>query len=168
MPPVDSGAASPESAKGSGTDPGFSPAMPGPVAPVGPARSAPRHSLQLVLAAAMVLGGVLSAPTVWRAAGIRWTAPVGAPRLSLVVLPFQNLSGDPGQDYLADGITDNLTTDLSHVGEAFVIARESAYTYKGKATDVRQLGRELGVRYVLEGSIGKVGTVFPGRIVRAG
>ena len=82
------------------------------------------------------------------------------PRLSVVVLPFQNLSGNPAEDYLADGITDDLTTDLSHIPEAFVIARESAYTYKGKATDVRQIGRELGVRYVLEGSMCKLGNTL--------
>jgi TolB-like protein len=76
-----------------------------------------------------------------------------SPRLSVVVLPFQNLSGDQKDDYLADAITDDLTTDLSHIPEAFVIARESAYAYKGKATDVRQIGRELGVRYLLEGSV---------------
>jgi adenylate cyclase len=76
-----------------------------------------------------------------------------APRLSLVVLPFKNIGDDPRETYLVDGITDDLTTDLSHIPEAFVIARESAYTYRGKATDVRQIGRELGVRYVLEGSV---------------
>jgi adenylate cyclase len=83
-----------------------------------------------------------------------------APRLSLVVLPFENLSGDPIDDYLADGITDDLTTDLSYIPEAFVIARESAYTYKGKATDVRQIGRELGVRYVLEGSVRRINSTL--------
>ena len=79
-----------------------------------------------------------------------------APRLSLVVLPFKNIGDDPRDTYLADGITDDLTTDLSHIAEAFVIARESAYTYRGKATDVRQIGRELGVRYVLEGSVRRI------------
>ena len=74
--------------------------------------------------------------------------PSPAPRLSIVVLPFQNLGGDAKDDYLADAITDDLTTDLSRIAGAFVVARESAYTYKGKATDVRQIGRELGVRYV--------------------
>ena len=83
-----------------------------------------------------------------------------SPRLSVVVLPFQNLSGDQHDDYLAEGITDDLTTDLSHISEAFVIARESAYTYKGKATDVRQIGRELGVRYVVEGSVHRLGDVY--------
>ena len=80
-----------------------------------------------------------------------------APRLSLVVLPFENLSGDPDQDYFADGITDDLTTDLSHLPASFVIARNTAFTYKGKPVDVKQLGRELGVRYVLEGSVRRVG-----------
>ena len=79
------------------------------------------------------------------------------PRLSLVVLPFENLSGDPKEDYLADGITDDLTTELSHIPGAFVIARESAYTYKGKPVDVRKIGEELGVRYVLEGSVRRIG-----------
>jgi TolB-like protein/DNA-binding winged helix-turn-helix (wHTH) protein len=78
------------------------------------------------------------------------------PRLSLVVLPFQNLSGDPKDDYLADGITDDLTSDLSHIPGALVAARESAYTFKGKAVDVRQVGQALGVRYVLEGSVRRI------------
>jgi adenylate cyclase len=73
-------------------------------------------------------------------------------RLSLVVLPFVNLSGDPTQDYLSDAITEGLTTYLSRIRGAFVIARSIAMSYKGKAIDVRQIGRELGVLYVLEGS----------------
>jgi adenylate cyclase len=80
-----------------------------------------------------------------------------APRLSIVVLPFENLSGDPEQDYFADAITDDLTTDLSHFPESFVIARNTAFTYKGKAVDAKEIGRELGVRYVLEGSVRRVG-----------
>ena len=80
-----------------------------------------------------------------------------APRLSIVVLPFENLSGDPKEDYLAEGITEDVTTDLSRVPGMFVIARESAYTYQGKAVDVRKIGEELGVRYVLEGSVRKLG-----------
>jgi adenylate cyclase len=82
-----------------------------------------------------------------------------APRLSLVVLPFQNLSGSPSDDYLADGITEDLTTDLSLIG-AFVIARDSAYTYKGKGIDVKRIGEELGVRYVLEGSVRRLGELL--------
>jgi adenylate cyclase len=84
----------------------------------------------------------------------------GAPRLSIVVLPFRNLSGDPSQDYFADGITEDLTTDLSRIAGSFVIARNTAFTFKGKAVDVREIGRELGVRYVLEGSVRRMdGTV---------
>jgi adenylate cyclase len=78
-----------------------------------------------------------------------WNA---APRFSMVVLPFANLSGDPTQDYLADVITEELTTSLSRIRHSFVIARSTAFTYKGKAVDVKQIGKELGVRYVLEGS----------------
>ena len=86
-----------------------------------------------------------------------WPARTAAPpRLSLVVLPFQNLSGDPKDDYLADGITDDLTSDLSHIPGALVAARESAYTFKSKAVDVRQVGQALGVRYVLEGSVRRI------------
>ena len=74
---------------------------------------------------------------------------------SIAVLPFQNMSTDPGQDYLADGIVEDITTALSRIGGLFVIARNSSFTYKGRAVDVRQVGRELGVRYVLEGSVRK-------------
>jgi class 3 adenylate cyclase/TolB-like protein/Tfp pilus assembly protein PilF len=80
-----------------------------------------------------------------------------APRLSIVVLPFENLSGDPEQDYFADGITDDLTTDLSHLAGSFVIARDTAFTYKGKPVDAKTIGRDLGVRYLLEGSVRRVG-----------
>ncbi|MGY3507012.1 MULTISPECIES: winged helix-turn-helix domain-containing protein [unclassified Bradyrhizobium] len=76
-----------------------------------------------------------------------------ASHLSIVVLPFANLSGDPEQDYFVDGVTENLTTDLSRISGSFVIARNSAFSYKGKSVDVRQVGRELNVRYVLEGSL---------------
>ena len=79
------------------------------------------------------------------------------PRLSIVVLPFANLSGDPEQDYFVDGVTESLTTDSSRIGDMFVIARNSAFSYKGKAIDVRQVGRELNVRYVLEGSVQRGG-----------
>lgn len=74
-------------------------------------------------------------------------------RLSIVVLPFTNLGGGLEQDYFIDGITDSLTTDLSRISGAFVIARNTAFTFKGKAVDVQQLGRELNVSYVLEGSV---------------
>jgi adenylate cyclase len=79
------------------------------------------------------------------------------PRISIVVLPFASLSPDPEQDYFADAVTDDLTTDLSRIEDSFVIARSTAFTYKGKAVDVRQVARELGVRYVLEGSVRRLG-----------
>jgi adenylate cyclase len=79
------------------------------------------------------------------------------PRLSIVVLPFVNLSNDPEQEYFADGITDDLTTDLSRISGSFVIARNTAFTYKGRPVDVKQLGEELGVRYVIEGSVRRSG-----------
>jgi len=81
----------------------------------------------------------------------------GPPRLSIVVLPFANFGGDPEQDYFVDGVTENLTTDLSRINGAFVIARNTAFTYKGKAIDVTKIGRELNVRYVLEGSVQRGG-----------
>jgi adenylate cyclase len=84
----------------------------------------------------------------------------GAPRLSIVVLPFANVSHDPEQEYFADGITNDLTTDLSRIPGSFVIAGTTAFTYKSKAVDVKQIGRELGVRYVLEGSVQRLGTAI--------
>jgi adenylate cyclase len=78
-------------------------------------------------------------------------------RLSIAVLPFDNLSGDKGQDYFSDGTTEDIITELSRFSELFVIARNSSFQYKGKAIDVRQVGRELGVRYVLLGSIRREG-----------
>src|SRR5215472_13103140 len=83
--------------------------------------------------------------------------PSSAPRLSIVVLPFANIGGDPEQDYFVDGVTESLTTDLSRIAGAFVIARNTAFTFKGKAIYVRKLGRELNVRYVLEGSVQRGG-----------
>ena len=82
------------------------------------------------------------------------------PHLSIVVLPFANLSGDPEQDYFVDGVTESLTTDLSRISGSFVIARNTAFTFKGKAVDVKQVGRELNVRYVLEGSVQRDGKRF--------
>ncbi len=76
-----------------------------------------------------------------------------AAHLSIVVLPFTNLSGDPSQDYFADGITENLTTDLSRIRNSFVIARNTAFTFKGKNIPIKEISKELGVRYVLEGSV---------------
>jgi adenylate cyclase len=83
--------------------------------------------------------------------------PIVAPRLSIVVLPFANLSNDPEQQYFADGITEDLTTDLSRLAGMFVISRNTAFTYRNKPIDTKQIGRELGVRYVLEGSVRRSG-----------
>src|SRR6516165_3551271 len=80
-------------------------------------------------------------------------SPLSPPHLSIVVLPFANLSGDPEQEYFVDGVTESLTTDLSRINGAFVIARNTAFTFKGRPVDVKKLGRELNVRYVLEGSV---------------
>ena len=83
--------------------------------------------------------------------------PLVAPRLSIVVLPFANLSSDPDQEYLADGITDDLTSDLSRIANSFVISRNTAITYGNNPVDTKQICRELGVRYVLEGSVRRTG-----------
>ena len=83
--------------------------------------------------------------------------PAVAPRLSIVVLPFANLGNDPEQQYFADGITEDLTTDLSRIAHSFVISRNTAFTYRNKPIDTRQIGRELGVRYGLEGSVRRSG-----------
>ena len=103
-----------------------------------------------------VLAGLTGYWTTYRTVTKEILAPVKpepiAPRLSLVVLPFTNLTGDPAQDYLGDVITEELTTSLSRIPHSFVIARSTAFTYKGKAVDVKQIGRDLGVRYILEGS----------------
>jgi TolB-like protein len=75
------------------------------------------------------------------------------PHLSIVVLPFANIGGDLEQQHFVDGVTDSLTTDLSRIADAFVIGRNTAFTFKGKAVDVREIGQELNVRYALEGSV---------------
>jgi adenylate cyclase len=84
--------------------------------------------------------------------------PAVAPRLSIVVLPFTNLSNDQEQQYFADGITEDLTTDLSRIAGMFVISCNTAFTYQGKRVDTKQIGRGLGVRYVLEGSVRRSGS----------
>jgi DNA-binding winged helix-turn-helix (wHTH) protein len=110
--------------------------------------------------AALVTPAAVRAPPVPAAVGVEAIAelpaprlPVAAPRLSIVVLPFTNLSNNPEQQYFADGMTDDLTTDLSRITHMFVIARKTAFTYWKKPIAAKQIGRELGVRYVLEGSV---------------
>ena len=113
-----------------------------------PVASKPRW-LAAVIAALLVL----AAASGWFLLAGHSVKPAQAAHLSIVVLPFANLSGDPAQDYFADGITENLTTDLSRLSGSFVIARNTAFTFKGKNADARQIGKDLGVRYVLEGSV---------------
>ncbi|HZZ22684.1 MAG TPA: adenylate/guanylate cyclase domain-containing protein [Roseiarcus sp.] len=79
------------------------------------------------------------------------------PRLSMVVLPFANIGGNPEQEHFVDGVTESLTTDLSRIRGAYVVARNTAFTYKGKRLDVKTIGRELNVRYVLEGRVQRGG-----------
>jgi TolB-like protein len=116
----------------------------------------PVRAYALGVAAVAALRPVL-APVQPRATRRRANPRRELPRLSIVVLPFANLSNDPEQEYFADAITDDLTTDLSRISDSFVIARNTAFTYKGKAVDAKQVGRELGVRYVLEGSVRRMG-----------
>jgi adenylate cyclase len=136
---------------------------------VGPAahswhpRPRPRGRAALVIAATIVAAVIAAVGWAWprlptalwssRGPPLEATEVKPAPRLSIVVLPFANLSTDPDYEYVADAITDDLTTDLSRISDSFVIARTTAFTYKGKAIDVRQVARELAVRYVLEGSV---------------
>ena len=85
------------------------------------------------------------------------SSPRSVPRLSILVLPFANIGGGPEQDYFVDGVTESLTTVLSRISGSFVIGRHTAFTYKGKAVDLKKIGRELNVRYVLEGSVQRSG-----------
>ena len=101
----------------------------------------------------LIAGGAWYFLAVNRSAPVATKAPAEAARLSIVVLPFTNLSNDPAQDYFADGVTENLTTELSRIRNSFVIARNTAFTFKGKNLDAKAIGKELGVRYVLEGSV---------------
>jgi adenylate cyclase len=105
------------------------------------------------LAAAIAALLLLAVAGGWYVLNGRAPKPAEAAHLSIVVLPFANLSGDPAQDYFADGVTENLTTELSRIRGSFVIARNTAFTYKGRNVDAKAIGKELGVRYVLEGSV---------------
>jgi adenylate cyclase len=102
---------------------------------------------------ALVAGGGWWFVNANRPASVATKAPAGSARLSIVVLPFANLSGDAGQDYLVDALTDELTTSLARIPDSFVIARNTAMTFKGKPVDAKAIGKDLGVRYVLEGSV---------------
>ena len=117
-----------------------------------------RFGLAPLVAALAALLIVIAASAWWflnanRPANFATKAPAEAARLSIVVLPFANLSGDPAQDYLVDALTDELTTSLARIPGAFVIAHNTAMTFKGKPVDAKAIGKDLGVRYVLEGSV---------------
>ena len=128
---------------------------PGPV----PAPAPQKRRFGLALLAAALIGLlIVIAGGAWlfnanRPASVAANAPAKAARLSMVVLPFANLSSDRGQDYLVDALTDGLTTSLARLRDTFVIARNTAMTFKGKPVDAKAIGKDLGVRYVLEGSV---------------
>ena len=137
------------------------PAQAKPAEPVTPAAPAPqkrRFGLAPLAAALVALLIVIAGGAWWvlnanRPASVAAKAPAEAARLSIVVLPFANLSGDPGQDYLVDALTDELTTSLARIPGSFVIARNTAMTFKGKPINAKAIGKDLSVRYVLEGSV---------------
>jgi adenylate cyclase len=105
------------------------------------------------LAAGVATLLMLAAAGAWITIGGRGSSPAEPTHLSIVVLPFANLSGDPSQDYFADGVSENLTDGLSRIRDSFVIARNTAFTYKGESVEPKQVGKDLGVRYVLQGSV---------------
>jgi adenylate cyclase len=116
-------------------------------------RSAPAQIAAGIVALIAIAGGAWYFLGATRTAPVATNAPAPTARLSIVVLPFANLSNDPSQDYFADGITENLTTDLSRIRNSFVISRNTAFTFKGKNINAKEISKELGVRYVLEGSV---------------
>jgi adenylate cyclase len=118
----------------------------------------PKRPSLLALIGAGIIAVLVVIAGAWYCLGANRSASVAsgsveASRLSIVVLPFTNLSGDPAQDYLADALTDELTTGIARARNTFVISRDTAFTYKGKPADAKTIGKDLGVRYVLEGSV---------------
>jgi adenylate cyclase len=129
-----------------------------PVEPAKPRTPKKAAMLAAIVAGVGVLIVIIALGALYFRVGQKQAGTANTPaHLSIVVLPFTNLSGDPSQDYFADGITENLTTDLSRIRNSFVIARATAFTYKGKSIDAKSIGTELGVRYVLEGSVQRDG-----------
>jgi adenylate cyclase len=116
-----------------------------------PGRATPAAALAALLV--VIAGGAWWFLNANRPASVATKPSAEAARLSIVVLPFANLSGDPRQDYLVDALTDELTTALARIRDSFVIARNTAFTFKGKPVDAKAIGKDLGVRYVLEGSV---------------
>ncbi len=128
------------------------------VTPAAPTPENRRFGLAPLAAALAALLVVIAGGAWWfldanRPSPVATTTPAEAARLSIVVLPFANLSGDPAQDYLVDALTDELTTSLARIRGSFVIARNTSMTFKGKPVDAKAIGKDLGVRYVLEGSV---------------
>ena len=127
------------------------------------ASSAPRRPLAMLVVGVAALAVLAASAGYFLSANRTATVaptpatPAEPARLSIVVLPFTNLSNDPNQDYFADGITENLTTELSRVHNSFVVARNTAFSFTGKNVDARDIDRQLGVRYVLEGSVQRDG-----------
>ena len=115
----------------------------------------------MVVLIGVIIGAAFLWPEFWQSQGERVisnSAPgASASKPSIAVLPFTNVSGDPEQEYFADGMTDDLITDLSKISGLLVIARNSTFKYKGKSIDLSQISRELGVQYVLEGSVRRAG-----------
>jgi len=154
-PPAGNGSGGPIVENEQRCDPGFLGQIDAP--PPAQATRA-RHWLPRGIAAALIGAlGLLAAAAGWTWHTSWFDDARPAPRLSIVVLPFANLSDDREQQYFADGITDDLTTDLSRLAHMLVISRNTAFTYRNKAVDTKQIGRELGVRYLLEGSVQRSG-----------
>ena len=129
-----------------------------PAMPTGPPAPKKRSALMPLAAALAALLILIGGGAWWflnanRPVAVASKAPAEAAQLSIVVLPFANVSGDPAQDYLADALTDELTTALGRIRDSFVSARNTAFAYKGKPVDAKAIGKDLGVRYVLEGSV---------------
>ncbi|SFV19320.1 TolB amino-terminal domain-containing protein [Bradyrhizobium arachidis] len=122
-------------------------------------KTMPRRGYMLVVDAKPIDATVVSGDTP-RPSDTAELPAASMPHLSIVVLPFANIGGDPAQDDFVDGVTESLTTDLSRIAGSFVIGRNTAFTFKGKAVDTRQIGRDLNVRYVLEGSVQRGGNRF--------
>lgn len=134
-----------------------------PARPKGPPTQAPRRRPRRGMIAGVI--GILLLVIATGFVGWHLRSPgfdemPTAPRLSIVVLPFANLGDDPKQQYFADGVTEDLTTDLSRIADMLVISHDSAATYKARPTNAKQIGRELGVRYVLEGSVQRFGNTI--------
>jgi adenylate cyclase len=131
--------------------------------PAAEAKPVPKKRSRLALLGAGIITLIVIATGAWylfsanRIATVATKPTPQAARLSIVALPFANLSGDPAQDYLADALTDQLTTAIARLRDSFVIAHTTALTYKGKPVDAKTIGKELGVRYVLEGSVQPTG-----------